>query len=129
MELQRHWAVAIEISENASIHPFNISNPACFQFHFKFSFCALLLSPNMKGPRTNALTVILKWNFEFYLHIDWKRIQFICRQQRILLGLWVIKETRVNSFKHKNSIHRLSKHLNIKVVCRTQLCKFFPLQP
>lgn len=29
------------------------------------------------------------------------------------------KGTRVNCFKHKNSIHRLSKHLNIKVVCRS----------
>lgn len=81
------------------IHPFNISKPAYFQFHFKFPFCALLLLPNMKGPRTNALTVALKWNFEFDLHIDWKRIQFICRQQRILLGLWVIKEQELTVSK------------------------------
>ena len=70
MALQRHWAVAIEINKNACIHPFDISSAACLQFHFMSSFHALLLSPNMKSPRTNALTVILKWNFEFDLHID-----------------------------------------------------------
>lgn len=41
MKLQGHWAVAIEINENASIHSFNISSLASFQLPFLSSFSAV----------------------------------------------------------------------------------------